>query len=321
MVTGASSGIGRLTARRLAERDVSVVLAARSEQDLVEAAQECQRYGARTLVVPTDVGDEQSVEALADKALERFERIDAWVNNAGVIAYGGFEDMPSDVYEQVIRTNLFGQIYGARAALRAFRRTGTGVVVNISSVWGRITSPYVGAYVVSKHGVRAFSESLREGLNTQEGSDDIHVCTVLPESIDTPIFRHAANYVGRPVKPVPPVDDPERVARMIVSCIERPRLEVTVGSAGHGVEWAARMLPDGIYNRIVPWLFDHTVFEGGSVETTTGNVLAPEPELNQVDGGWRDPPEVSLRRRAFAAALAMVPIAVTGFIMRRAMDH
>jgi NAD(P)-dependent dehydrogenase (short-subunit alcohol dehydrogenase family) len=320
VVTGASSGIGRATTLCLAERGADVVLAARSETDLADAARECERAGACAIAVPTDVGDERAVQELADAAMARFGRIDAWVNNAGVIAYGDFEDMPSEVFEQVIRTNLFGQINGARAALGAFRRSRSGVLVNVASIWGRMTSPHVGAYVVSKHGVRAFSECLRQSLHDKPETDDIHVCTIFPESIDTPIFRHAANYTGRGVKPVPPVAAPHRVAGAIVSCIERPELEVTVGWVGHMVELGTSVLPPAVYARLVPWVFDRTVFDSGSERRDPGNLFEPQPELNRIDGGWRDSGTRRIRWGAAAAALA-VPLLAGGFAARRALTN
>src|SRR5829696_8321932 len=185
LITGASSGIGRATAHRFAREGADLVLAARSAPDLEDTAGECRTQGAEVLTVPTDVGSEDQVQALARAALERFRRLDVWVNNAGVIAYGHFEEMPSEVFDQVIRTNLLGQVYGARAALAQFRRQGSGVLANLSSTWGRVTSPNVIPYVVSKHGIRAFSECLREGLSQTAGAERIHVCTVLPESVDT----------------------------------------------------------------------------------------------------------------------------------------
>jgi short-subunit dehydrogenase len=132
----------------------------------------------------------------------------------------------------VIRTNLLGQVHGARAALVQFRRQGSGVLVNLASVWERITSPYVIPYVVSKHGIRAFSECLRQGLVATERAERIHVCTVLPESVDTPIFEHAANYTRREVKPVSPLIDPNRTARAIVAAVRRPLGEVSIGRVG-----------------------------------------------------------------------------------------
>jgi NAD(P)-dependent dehydrogenase (short-subunit alcohol dehydrogenase family) len=143
VITGASSGIGRATAHALAEHGASVVLAARSEESLQEAAQECEEIGGRALVVPTDVSDKEAVKDLASQAADRFGRIDVWVNNAGVMAYGYFEQIPDETYRQVIETNLFGATYGAhdgaRAALPYFREQGGGVLINVSSLWGRIS--------------------------------------------------------------------------------------------------------------------------------------------------------------------------------------
>src|SRR5215210_142499 len=97
------------------------------------------------------------------------------------MAYGRFEEVPAEVYRRVIETNLFGQIHGARAALSQFREQGGGVLINMSSVWGRLTSPHVSAYVTSKFAIRSFSECLRQEL---AGEEDTHVVTILPQSVE-----------------------------------------------------------------------------------------------------------------------------------------
>src|SRR5919107_77145 len=146
VITGASSGIGKATAHALAENGSSVVLAARSEQNLRETADECEAVGGRALAVPTDVTDKEAVRDLARQAADHFGRIDVLVNNAGVMAYGYFEQIPDETYRQVIETHLFGAIYCARAALPYFREQRSGVLINVSSLWGRMFSPYVSAY-------------------------------------------------------------------------------------------------------------------------------------------------------------------------------
>jgi NADP-dependent 3-hydroxy acid dehydrogenase YdfG len=158
VITGASSGIGRAAAHGFAREGAQLVLAARARSPLEDVAQEC---GGEPVVAPTDVRDEEAVQVLAARAVERFGRIDVWVNGAGVMVYGRFEDIPADVFRQVIETNVLGQVHGARAALAEFRRRGEGVLINMSSVWGRVTTPAVSPYVTSKFAVRAFSAAVR----------------------------------------------------------------------------------------------------------------------------------------------------------------
>lgn len=313
VITGASSGIGRATARTLAEHGASVVLAARGEQSLREVADECEAAGGRALVVPTDVTDEEAVRVLARRTVESFGRIDVWVNNAGVIVYGQFEQIPTETYRRVIETNLFGQIHGARAVLPYFREQGGGVLVNMSSLWGRMPSPYVNAYVTSKSGINAFSESLRDGLADTE---DIHVCTVLPESVDTPIFHHAANYAGRAVRPVPPVADPDRVVRAILRCIRHPRREVTVGQVGH-LEAVMQEVVPGSFGWLAPHVMKQAAFRSEPAEPGPGNVFEPMPEWNRVTGGWRRKRNTVLRRATLAGGAALAPLLAYWLITRR----
>src|SRR5215213_1234935 len=121
VITGASRGISRATARLFAERGASVVLAARSEGALLEAAAECEAMSGRALAVPTNVADWEAIEGLARRSVERFGRIDVWVNNAVLAAVGRLEDVPPEANRQVVEANLLGYVYGAQATLPHFR--------------------------------------------------------------------------------------------------------------------------------------------------------------------------------------------------------
>lgn len=299
VITGASSGIGRAAALRIACRGATLSLCARSPQPLEEVADECRAAGAKAvLTAPLDVGDEDAVEAFAADTVERFGRLDVWVNNAGVIAYGEFLEIPSNVFRRVIETNLMGQIHGARAALRRFQDQGSGVLINMSSVWGRVSSPQVAPYIVSKNAVRALAECLRGELPSD---GDIHITTMAPQAIDTPIFDHAANYSGRRIRAIPPVLSPDEVAAGIEACAEDPLQEVNYGRAGRVLE-AFYVLAPGLYRRLAHRAFVRGTLGEAGIEASSGNVLASaEPHL--IEGGWRRRRRGTLRR-AFGAAAA-----------------
>jgi NAD(P)-dependent dehydrogenase (short-subunit alcohol dehydrogenase family) len=308
-ITGASSGIGRAAALRLARRGARLALCARSEPALAEVAAECEAAGAQTFHRGLDVADEEAVEAFAAATVERFGRLDVWVNNASVIAYGRFEEIPSEVFSQIIETNLLGQVHGARAALRRFRAQESGVLINMSSVWGRVSTPQVSPYIVSKNAVRALSECLAGELDQDA---EIHVATMAPQAVDTPIFGHAANYSGRRVRPIPPVLDPEEVARGIELCAENPKREVNYGRSGRLLQILYSVAPP-LYRRLAHGAFVEGTWGSTRAEQGPGNVLE-SAEPHAVEGGWRTRQRPLLYRAFLDAAGG----AAAGLFKRRA---
>lgn len=307
-ITGALSGIGRAAALRLARRGSALALCARSEPALAEVAAECEGAGARTLHRALDVSDEEAVEAFAAATVARFGRLDVWVNNAGAIAYGPFEEIPAEVFRQIVETNLLGQVHGARAALRRFRAQESGVLINMSSVWGRVSTPQVSPYIVSKNAVRAFSECLAGEL---VGDADIHVATMAPQAVDTPIFEHAANYTGRRVRPIPPVLDPEEVARGIELCAESPKREVNYGRSGRLLQVLYSVAPP-LYRRLAHGAFVEGTWGSARSQPGPGNVLESAGP-HAVEGGWRNRKRPLLRRAFLDAAAG----AIAGIFRRR----
>jgi NADP-dependent 3-hydroxy acid dehydrogenase YdfG len=270
-ITGASSGIGRATALAMATKGAALALLARDEEALGRVADECRARGATVLAAPVDVADEPAVAEFARRAAAELGRIDVWVNNAGVMLYGRFEDTPSDAWRRVIEVNLFGQIHGSRAALSRFRSQCGGVLINVSSVWGRVASPYVSAYVASKFAIRAFSECLREEL-----ADDpaIHVVTILPQAVDTPMWRRAANFSGRNTRALPLSRSAEDIAKRIVWCAEDPKREVTDRRAGRGFELANGIAPK-LWSRLAPRVMERLAFSSGASPVSSGNLFEP----------------------------------------------
>jgi NAD(P)-dependent dehydrogenase (short-subunit alcohol dehydrogenase family) len=282
LVTGASSGIGRATARLAGAHGAHVVLAARGEQTLKEAAVEAEEAGAAsTLVVPTDVGDDGAVAALVEAALERHGRIDVVISNAGVVSYGRIEDVPAEVFDGVLRTNLLGAANVARHVVPVLRSQGGGSLLYVGSVIGHVAAPQMTAYTVSKWGVRALARQVRLENRDVPG---LHVGYVAPGGVDTPIYQQAANYVGREGQPPPPVSSAERVARQILDRVgrEHARAQLTLGNDVLRFGFTALPL---VYDALVgPLLKVLAVDQGKPLAPTDGNVLESKQQLNAVSG-------------------------------------
>ncbi|WP_203579771.1 SDR family NAD(P)-dependent oxidoreductase [Microbacterium hibisci] len=311
VITGASSGIGRATARRYARRGARLVLASRSEPALETVAAECRELGAHAVAVPTDVSHEGQVRALAASAVNEYGRIDVWVGNAGVFAYGSFEHLPPKLFRQVLETNLMGQVHGARAVLPYFRRQGAGTLVIVASIYSRVGSPVISPYVTSKWGLLGFAECLRQELR----GSGIRVRVVLPGTIDTPIYQHAANVTTRHVRPLPPASSPERVARAIVRAPRRRRFSTYVGRVQKTTVLVHDVAP-AVFDAASSVMVERVELRGEGAEVTPGTVHEAPGVAGPVTGGWRSRGIRLLLGAVAAAALSALLIgrrsAITG---------
>lgn len=289
VITGASSGFGKGTALELAKRGAYVVLAARRENLLDELAQECESLGGRALSVPTDVSSQEDVMHLAEATISTFGKIDVWINNAGSGAIGRFTDIPIADHVQVIQTDLIGTIYGSYCALKQFQEQGYGNLINVASVIGKVPAPYFASYTAAKHGVVGLSASLRQELDVND-LDNIHVCTVMPTSMDTPFFEHAADYTGHKVVPIPPVYEPEQVINTLVDLVSHPEAEVSVGGVGGASFVFMHNLVPGLTEKMMAKLTHHEQMEKAPVAgDAPGSVREPMPTGAGVSGGLKQP--------------------------------
>lgn len=267
LVTGASSGIGRATAIEASHRGDRVVLAARDKAALEAVAEECP---GETLVVPTDVGSDDEVAALVEAALERFGRLDVVISNAGVVSYGRTEDVPVEVFDGVLRTNLLGSANLARHVVPVLRRQEAGTLLLVGSVLGHVAVPTMTPYVVSKWGVRALARQLQLENRDLPG---VHIGYVAPGGVDTPIYGNAANYVGYAGQPPPPYVSAERLARQLLARVRLPFLPAQLNVANDVIRFGFTFLPK-VYDRLVGPLAQRlTVDHDRPVPPTSGNVL------------------------------------------------
>jgi clavulanate-9-aldehyde reductase len=185
-VTGASSGIGEATALACAQAGAAVALAARRTERIETLAQRIRDEGGRAIAITTDVGEEDEARAFVERAHSELGRLDVLVNNAGVMLLGPIENAPTEEWRRMIHANVFGVLYCTHAALALMRGQGSGHIVNVSSVAGRVARAGSGVYNLTKFGLGAFSESLR-----QEGvALGVRVTTIEPGAVATELPGH-----------------------------------------------------------------------------------------------------------------------------------
>jgi short-subunit dehydrogenase len=251
---------------------------------------------------------------LKAKALEKFSKIDVWINDAAVGAFGKFDETPEDVFRSVVETDFFGYVNGVSAILPYFKDEGKGTIINVASAAAKVPQPYTSAVSASKAAVRSLGASLRMELKLDK-LDRINVCTVMPASVDTPWVQHSANYAGRTTKALEPVYKPEQVAMAIVSLIQHPRAEVMVGNAGRMMAAERTMMP-GLFESLYARFVDRGHLTKEPQELTHGNVFEPMSEVGGVTGGWRQRQQSrQVWKQPMAIGSAVAGIAVAGVVL------
>ncbi|WP_213816596.1 SDR family oxidoreductase [Glaciihabitans sp. dw_435] len=286
VITGASSGIGRATSLRFARRGANLVLASRDRAALEMLADECVRLGADAIAVPTDVTSNDDVEALGRIAVGSFGQIDVWVNGAGIGLFATVDTAPLDEFRRVLDVNIMGVVHGSRVALKVMKKQKRGTIINIGSIIGEIATPYTSAYGMSKAAVRSLGVAIGRELKI-EGFRRVRISTILPPTIDTPFFAHAANYSGRTARAIPPVYPPELIAKTIERMAKSPRPEIVVGFLGRAFTRQHRLAPRIVEAEMSALVNVTQRPHRSHAEDTSGAVFEPElGEDKTVNGGW-----------------------------------
>lgn len=229
VITGASSGIGLVTARMAAQKGAKLVLAARNEEALRQLVDEICSQGGQAIDVVADVGQEEDVNRLAERAIAEFGGFDTWVNNAGVSIFGGCMEVSIPDMKRMFDTNFWGVVYGSRVAVNHFkqRRTGSGALINVGSFFGDRATVVQSTYSASKHALHGWTDALRMELEA-EGAP-VSVTLIHPGRIDTPYNEHARSYLAKQPAHRGMIYPPEAVAEAILFAAEHPKRDMFVG--------------------------------------------------------------------------------------------
>jgi NAD(P)-dependent dehydrogenase (short-subunit alcohol dehydrogenase family) len=268
VITGASAGIGRATARLYGRRGARVGLIARGQEGLDGAAREVEEAGGKALAVSADVADYRQVEEAANRIEELLGPIDVWINVAFTSVFAPFAEITPEEFRRVTEVSYLGFVHGTMAALFRMRPRGHGTIVQVGSALGSRSIPLQSAYCGAKHAINGFTESLRcELLHEKSG---IHVTVVQMPAVNTPQFSWVRSRLPRHPQPVPPIYQPEVAARGVAFAADHPgRKQYWVGGST-----AATILA----NRVAPALLDRYLARTGYKSQQTADPASAHPD-------------------------------------------
>lgn len=307
VITGASSGIGLVTARMAAKAGARLVLAARSEEALRQLTDEIKEAGGEAIFVVADVGREEDVRRVADDALHRFGGFNTWVNNAGVSIYGKLSEIPVEDLRHLFETNFWGVVYGSLAAARHLRGRG-GAIINIGSTLSDRAIPIQGMYSASKHAVKGFTDALR--MELEADGAPVSITLIKPGAIDTPYPHHAKNYMEAEPTVPPPVYAPEVVAEAILHCAEHPERDVFAGGGGKAISMTEKYAPR-LTDKVMEWTMTEMQKSDEPPRPREDNGLdRPSGQLEERGGGHAYVAETSLYTKA-----SLHPVLTTALVL------
>ncbi|WP_163397278.1 SDR family NAD(P)-dependent oxidoreductase [Flavobacterium fluviatile] len=286
VIIGASSGMGRGIAEQLGKYKANVVLAARRTDLLEEVADTIRKYGGNAVVVTMDISSQKDVERVKEVALKEYSTIDIWINMAGITAIGRFWEVPIEDQMRVIDVNLKGFFYASRTAVEQFIKQRKGVLINVASVMGEIPLAYQSGYSATKSGIRSLDLALSQELRLN-GYDKIKVVTIEPWAVDTPIWRHAANYTGVEPK-MAMMDEPEKIVNAVLRKSLRPKKIVPVGWKAQVSSFSANVLPRFSERLGGNMVQKYMIETGPGVPDTQGAIYEPIPEGRGIDDGAKE---------------------------------
>ncbi|SFC32890.1 NADP-dependent 3-hydroxy acid dehydrogenase YdfG [Alkalibacterium subtropicum] len=280
VITGATSGIGLVTARMAADKGAKLVLAGREKAALETLTDELSEK-TEAVYFEMDVSKEEEVKQLAEKAVEAFGGFDTWVNNAAVAIYGHLTDIPIVDARELFEINYWGTVYGSLAAIDHFREKETaGALINMGSVLGNRTFPIQGTYSSSKFAVHSFTDALR--MEAEKEHLPVVVTQIHPARVDTPYPTHAASYIDKAPSHDGMMYPPESVATSILYAAEHPVRDMYVGGQSKVMSLMGALLPRLTDRYLEKSIYSTNYDESGDAESPLQSTLYGEGEqLNE----------------------------------------
>jgi NADP-dependent 3-hydroxy acid dehydrogenase YdfG len=246
VITGASAGVGRATARAFAGQGARIGLLARGRDRLEAARREVEELGGHAMVVPTDVADASQVEAAAEAVERTFGPVDVWINNAMTSVFSPFKDMTAEEFRRVTEVTYLGYVHGTMAALKRMLPRNRGTIVQVGSALAERSIPLQSAYCGAKHAIQGFTDSIRSELIHDKSR--VRITAVHMPGLNTPQFRWVKSRLERKAQPVPPIFQPEVAADAILWAARHPKREIMVTTSTMKAMWGDRFIP-GLLDR------------------------------------------------------------------------
>lgn len=245
VITGASSGVGLAAVEAFAQQGCNIVAVARGEKGINEVLDYCNQLNIQAIGICADVSIAEEVEKIADQALAMGGKIDIWVNNAGVMASGKFEEIPMEIHQQVIKTNLFGYMHGAYNAIKIFKAQNEGILINNVSIGGFMPAPFSAVYSASKHGIRGMMECLQGEISNRK---NIHICNLYPQLQNSTGNLHSAKYSGFDMQIPFIASDPHETAAKMVEVAIHPKKDVFPDLKAAAITTTYKLFPKTLIN-------------------------------------------------------------------------
>ena len=245
VITGASSGVGRAAAEAFALQGCNIVAVARGQKGLDEVLEYCRGLNVQAIGVSADMSIAEDVQKVTRQALAMGGKIDIWINNAGVMASGKFEEIPMEIHQQVLKTNLFGYMHGAYNAIAVFKKQDQGILINNVSIGGFMPAPYSAVYSASKFGIRGMMECLQGELSNRK---DIHICNLYPQLQNSTGNLHSAKYSGFDMKIPFIASDPRDTAQRMVELAQHPKKDLFPDLRAAALTNTYRLFPKMVIN-------------------------------------------------------------------------